>query len=132
VSTTRERSIRQKQYLAIAAVLLTISLGTVFLTKNAEDKRTESTGPAPAQTKDISLGLTESAKVAERTADAIQRQEMLQRIKQLEEANRSLVASQRDFNEAVRRGGAVAPPGLGAPEDDECRWSLLLRLHRRP
>lgn len=112
MSTTRERSIRQKQYLAIAAVLLTISLGTVFLTKNAEDKRIESTGPAPAQTKDISLGLTESAKVAERTADAIQRQEMLQRIKQLEEANRSLVASQRDFNEAVRRGGAVAPPGL--------------------
>jgi conjugal transfer pilus assembly protein TraB len=37
---------------------------------------------------------------------------MLQRIQQLEEANRSLVAAQRDFNEAVRRGGAVAPPGM--------------------
>ncbi len=110
MSTTRERSIRQKQYLAIGAVLLTISLGTVLLTKNAEEKKSEAAGPAPAKTKDISLGLTESAKVAERTEDAIQRQQMLQRIQQLEEANRSLVAAQRDFNDAVRRGGGVAPP----------------------
>jgi len=117
MSTSRERTIRQKQYLAIGGVLATICLGTVLLTKNAEDKQVQAAGPAPAKTKDISLGLTESAKIAERTADAIRFKQMENRVQQLEEANRALITSQRDFNDAVRRGGAVAPPtmdGAGA------------------
>ena len=112
MSTSRERSIRQKQYLAIGGVLATICLGTVLLTKNAEDKQVAAAGPAPAKTKDISLGLTESAKIAERTADAIRFEQMMKRVQQLEDANKALVASQRDFNDAVRRGGAVAPPTM--------------------
>ena len=113
MTTVRERSIRKKQYLAVAGVLAAISIGTLVLTKSAEDKRVQETGPAPAKTRDISLGLGKSAEVADRTADAIRYQEMLKRVQQLEDANKALIASQRDFNDVMRRsGGAVAPPML--------------------
>ena len=113
MTTSRERSIRQKQYLIVGAILATICLGTVLLTKSAEETQVKAAGPAPSKTKDISLGLTESAKIAERTQDAIRFEQLMKRVQQLEETNKALVNTQRDFNDAMRRnGGAVAPPAM--------------------
>ena len=120
MSTSAERSIRRKQFLAIGLVLGTVCIGTLLLTKNAEDKQVRAAGPAPAKTKEISLGLTESAKVAERTAEAIRYEQLQKRIQQLEENNRQLQTQQRDYNDAVRRS-PVAPPS----QDDPARKAVV-------
>lgn len=110
MTTTRERSIRQKQLLAVGGTLAALCLITIAMTYRAETTKMAASGPAPAATKPINLGLTESAVTAERIADAQRYQELMQRVRTLEESNRNLAAANRDFNEAVRRSGAVAPP----------------------